>query len=248
MIRTKLTAHRGAAYCFPENTLDAFDQAVRDGAERIEFDLHMTLDRKLVIHHDYYPENSTHPIHKVTLSDLLSINSSIPSLEQVLEVIPSNIELEIEMKGFTSEFIESALDAIDERRDVEFTSPHAAVLDTIRAVRPAAVLGLFVATFPSWMPSELGRDILFSTVELQKINVAHLPLSMIDEEVIDRAEESGVRVHAANCNSRSCLERAFALNVHQLSTDVLPLAHEVRKGCSEIEGGSRCTTPYGNAP
>jgi len=230
MTRTKITAHRGAAYKFPENSLSAFEQAAIDGADRIEFDLHVTLDGKLVVHHDYYPTNSALPIHKLTLPDLLSMNSAIPLLEQVLEVIPSNVELEIEMKGFTSPFISSVLQMIDVRRAVEFTSPHIAVLSKIRTERPDVVLGLFVSPYPGWMPVELGRDILFSTTELHSFNVVHLPLSMIDEDLLERAERTGIRIHAANCNSREDLERAFSLNVYQLSTDMLPLALQVRDG------------------
>jgi len=45
-------AHRGGAALFPENTFPAFDNAVRLGADLLEFDMQMTADDQLVISHD----------------------------------------------------------------------------------------------------------------------------------------------------------------------------------------------------
>ena len=47
-----LTAHRGASFEDAENTLSAFDRAVRSGAHFIEFDLRMSADGVPVILHD----------------------------------------------------------------------------------------------------------------------------------------------------------------------------------------------------
>jgi len=44
--------HRGARARAPENTLDAFDLALREGADGIELDVRMTADAELVILHD----------------------------------------------------------------------------------------------------------------------------------------------------------------------------------------------------
>ncbi len=46
-------AHRGASCDAPENTSAAFDLAVRQGAELIELDVHLSADRCLVVHHDF---------------------------------------------------------------------------------------------------------------------------------------------------------------------------------------------------
>ena len=45
-------AHRGNKVKFPENTISAFRQAVNDGADIIETDLHMTSDGHFVCIHD----------------------------------------------------------------------------------------------------------------------------------------------------------------------------------------------------
>ncbi|MCL6453612.1 MAG: glycerophosphodiester phosphodiesterase [Alicyclobacillus sp.] len=45
-------AHRGASACAPENTLPAFDLALRHGADVLETDVHWTRDGVLVVAHD----------------------------------------------------------------------------------------------------------------------------------------------------------------------------------------------------
>ncbi|MFA6435176.1 MAG: glycerophosphodiester phosphodiesterase family protein [Elusimicrobiales bacterium] len=49
----KIIAHRGASGYAPENTLSAFELALKMGSKAFEFDLHLTRDGKLVVHHDY---------------------------------------------------------------------------------------------------------------------------------------------------------------------------------------------------
>jgi glycerophosphoryl diester phosphodiesterase len=45
-------AHRGGAALWPENTIAAFRQAIRLGVQVVEFDMNLTSDDRIVIHHD----------------------------------------------------------------------------------------------------------------------------------------------------------------------------------------------------
>lgn len=49
----KIIAHRGASGYAPENTLSAFELAMKMGSKAFEFDVHLTKDKRLVVHHDY---------------------------------------------------------------------------------------------------------------------------------------------------------------------------------------------------
>ncbi|KZT05553.1 PLC-like phosphodiesterase [Laetiporus sulphureus 93-53] len=44
--------HRGASAAYPENTLASFEKAIRDGAEGIESDVHVSVDDVVVMFHD----------------------------------------------------------------------------------------------------------------------------------------------------------------------------------------------------
>ncbi len=52
-------AHRGASAWAPENTLEAFREAVEAGARGLEFDVHMALDGEIVVLHDPNVDRTT---------------------------------------------------------------------------------------------------------------------------------------------------------------------------------------------
>ena len=57
--KTEIVAHRGASGYAPENTLAAFDLAVKMKADYIEIDVQRTKDGKLVIIHDNTVDRTT---------------------------------------------------------------------------------------------------------------------------------------------------------------------------------------------
>jgi glycerophosphoryl diester phosphodiesterase len=50
--RPLVYAHRGGAALRPENTLEAFDHGLSLGADGLEFDVHLSSDGVVVVHHD----------------------------------------------------------------------------------------------------------------------------------------------------------------------------------------------------
>jgi glycerophosphoryl diester phosphodiesterase len=108
-----LCAHRGANQTHPENTLAAFKEAIRIGAQMIEFDVQMSGDGKLIIMHDNTVDRTTDGQGKVsdlTLAELKKLdagtwkhsmfkNERIPTLTETLEMMPTNIWLNIHIKG-----------------------------------------------------------------------------------------------------------------------------------------------------
>jgi glycerophosphoryl diester phosphodiesterase len=108
-----LCAHRGAMGTHPENTLPAFHAAVDAGAHMIEFDVQMTGDGKLVVIHDLSVDRTTDgtgPVAGMKLDDIRKLDAGswkgpgfegvrIPLLEEVLDIMPVNIWLNIHLKG-----------------------------------------------------------------------------------------------------------------------------------------------------
>jgi glycerophosphoryl diester phosphodiesterase len=54
MKKPRVVARCGDLQNAPESTLPAFEQAIARGAYAIEFDVHLTRDGELVVHHDFY--------------------------------------------------------------------------------------------------------------------------------------------------------------------------------------------------
>jgi glycerophosphoryl diester phosphodiesterase len=231
MNRTKITAHRGCCKNHIENTIPAFQEALRLGCDRIEFDVHYSSDKKLVVHHDYLVavSNGEHrPIIEVNSADL---SANVALLEDVLEITNGRVGLEIELKGCSTHFVEAVLARLKQNNVldlVEITSPHPYVLSYLRSREESVRLGMFVSPFPEWMPKVVGYQLIVESLDLGELDVAHCPVSVLNRGFVDELRRRGKFIHAANCNSRAELEEAYRLGVDQLSTDELQLALSLR--------------------
>ncbi len=112
-------AHRGGGGLWPENTLFAFRNAIRIGADALEFDVHATSDGELVVIHDATVDRTTDGsgrVDEMTWESLRSLDAGygwtddgasfpfrgmglrVPSLEDVLNALPET-RMIIELKN-----------------------------------------------------------------------------------------------------------------------------------------------------
>lgn len=111
---TLIFAHRGSAGTHPENTMAAFEAAVKAGAEGLEIDIHLTKDGVPVVIHDDTVDRTTNGTGRVkdyTLEELKKLDAGswfnanfegavIPTLEEVLHwMSPTSLLLNIELKS-----------------------------------------------------------------------------------------------------------------------------------------------------
>jgi glycerophosphoryl diester phosphodiesterase len=100
--------HRGYRARFPENTLLAFREALRAGADGIECDLQKSSDGRYVIIHD--PESErvagvSLVVERTSLDDLKRLDCGsgerIPLLEELMQSLPAETYLDLELKEET---------------------------------------------------------------------------------------------------------------------------------------------------
>ncbi len=135
---TEIIAHRGASYDAPENSLEAIELAIAQGAERIEVDLHVTTDGRVVVHHDPVTTRCTDRDIEIAASTFgevrvarLANGEPIPSLEELIECTKGRVELDLEIKAPSRACVEATLKATDDAgitQDVLFTSFDQAVI------------------------------------------------------------------------------------------------------------------------
>ena len=85
--KTKVWAHRGASGEAPENTLEAFELALKQGADGLELDVHISKDGHLIVMHDEQVDrttNGTGQIRRMTLKELKALNAG--TKEQPMEL------------------------------------------------------------------------------------------------------------------------------------------------------------------
>jgi glycerophosphoryl diester phosphodiesterase len=90
-------AHRGARAHAPENTLDAFDLALRLGAAGLESDVWLTADRVAVLDHDGVVKKGLRkrPISEFRRDEL---PAHIPSLRELLQTFGVGYSLSLDLK------------------------------------------------------------------------------------------------------------------------------------------------------
>lgn len=107
-----IIAHRGASAYYPENTMAAFEGAVKMNAEMIELDVLLSKDGVPVVFHDEILDEHTNGKGKVssyTQEELKKLDAGswfnpefagqrIPTLEEVLDFATGKIALNIEIK------------------------------------------------------------------------------------------------------------------------------------------------------
>ena len=108
-----MIAHRGASAYAPENTLAAFELAVEQGADMLEFDVHLSADDQPVVIHDETLGRTTsgagrvrdHSLRQLKRLDAGSWRDArfrgqrLQSLQEVLERFRARIGFAVELKA-----------------------------------------------------------------------------------------------------------------------------------------------------
>ena len=109
--RLYVAAHRGNSEKCPENTLEAFREAIANGVDMIETDVRLTKDRVLVLMHDETIDRTTDATGRVgdlTYEQLRRVNAGtpehfqpVPTLEELLALLKdTDLTLNLEFKEY----------------------------------------------------------------------------------------------------------------------------------------------------
>jgi glycerophosphoryl diester phosphodiesterase len=99
-----ISAHRGGAATHPENSLAAFRHAVGLGVHQIEFDVRGTADGQIVVIHDKTVDRTTDgrgAVAQLKLAELRTLDAGgepIPTLQEVVEILPRDIWINLQIK------------------------------------------------------------------------------------------------------------------------------------------------------
>ncbi|MDO5135582.1 MAG: glycerophosphodiester phosphodiesterase [Eubacteriales bacterium] len=164
MNNTKIWAHRGASGYMPENTMEAFELAIRQNADGIELDVQMSKDGELMILHDETVDRVTDQkgfLKDFTKEQLKSMRVApdrdgagicrIPTLFEVLDLMRgTDMTVNIELKNsiFLYQNLEERVFALVkelgmEERVIYSTFNHYSVRK-MREMEPEARIGLLL--------------------------------------------------------------------------------------------------------
>jgi glycerophosphoryl diester phosphodiesterase len=242
--RTLIGAHRGASAEAPENTFAAFDLAVEQGADLLEFDVHATSDNQLVVHHDptlRRTAGSDVRLGNLTRAQLDQYDvgawrgsqfagQRVPSLDAVLTRYGHQVYLNVEIKAGRghNRLMASAVAYLVRRAGsldrLVVSSFHLATLETLRSVEPRLRVGVLAEDRPI-------EAVLYAR-EIGAVAV-HLQARAIAGSAVDRAHALHLAVVAWTVDDPREMARLAGLGVDAiLSNQPARLATVLRGGAS----------------
>ncbi|NLE19699.1 MAG: glycerophosphodiester phosphodiesterase [Clostridiales bacterium] len=164
---TLVYAHRGASGYAPENTLEAFQLAVDQGAHGVELDVHLTRDKELLVTHDERIDrlsDGSGLVGSMTLKDIKKHlfnrthpeyeKATAPTLGEVLELLgPTGLSVNIELKNTNDPYpgLEERCVNLVERLGMNdrviYSSFNHYSMGLIRRINPEASCGLLYGCF-----------------------------------------------------------------------------------------------------
>lgn len=206
-------AHRGASGNAPENTIAAFKMALEQNCYGVEFDVQMTKDREIIVCHDYTVDrttNGTGYIKDLTLKEIKELDAGswfdkkfegekIPTLEEVLNIIPLGVLMNIEIKNLASErrdIEKKVIDLLIKHNRIEdalISSFDHLSLKTIREINKEVKIGILLYAYLI-DPWGYIKKHNFDSYSI------HPAEEYLDNNFIKKAHENGYKVYSYTVN------------------------------------------------
>lgn len=233
----EVIAHRGGAGEWPQETLFAFERALKAGVDVIELDVRQTKDGEIVLMHNASVDDTTDGegrVEDLTLAEIKQLDAAakwspkedfqgitVPTLKEVFEAFP-NARMNIEIKQKESSLVEKFCDLIGKHNmtdKVLVASGWNSVLHEFRKRCPDVATSasvLQIAEFQA-LSKVLDWDYRPDTDALQWHSEFLVPI--ITKDFVDKARELNLKVHAWTVNKPEEMQRMIELGVDGIITD-----------------------------
>lgn len=248
LMKTAIFAHRGSKANRPENTLAAFEEAMRVGSDGIELDVHLTKDQKVIVMHDEKVGRTTNgkgQIKDLTLQDLKELDAGswfspeftgerVPTLKETLELLSDysgalNIEFKTDRNIYPGieEHVVRLVDRYRADLPVVYSSFNHESLIRLKQIDPSANLALLL-----W--ERLAEPWRYT--EQVGASAQHLWEPSAFSETGKLLQQHGIKVRAWTVNKPKHMQRTFELGIDAMITDYPEIALDLRNSFEEAHG------------
>ncbi len=246
--RPIIFAHRGASCYAPENTLAAFELALKQNAPAIELDATLTKDHQVVVFHDSDTERITGlkgKINQLTLNEIRELDAGsyfdssfqgekIPSLEEVFELVGDKLLINIELKNYATpldplpEAVAALIKKWSLQHNVLISSFNPLALWKIKHSAPDIPIALLA------LDGQIGWLARSQVGEILNYQCIHPHYSDVNARFIATHHKKGHMVNVYTVNDPSLMRSLFDLGVDGIFTDDPRLASDVLNSISPI--------------
>jgi len=238
-------AHRGGALLRPENTILAFDHGMSLGADGLEFDVHLSRDGEVVVHHDATLERTTNgrgPLSALTADELSRLDAGyhfsafrgqtggVPRLDEVLRRYPAATCI-IELKVNEPELAQRTIDVVRAAGAIDRVALGSFGLRVLRAARayePHVLTGAAreetrLALYRSWV---------YWPVKHPAYDAFQVPETsgstrVVSPRFVRYAHDAGLAVQVWTVNDETDMHRLLNWGVNAIISDRPDLAVQV---------------------
>ena len=209
--------HRGAKGYEPENTLIAFEKAIDLNVDGIELDVHLSLDKEIMVIHDETIHRTTNEIGFVknfTSSHLRELG--IPKLSEVLSVINRQCFVNIELKGIETakpvvELIENyILKKNWKYADFLVSAFDWKMLEEAQLLNPKIRIGV--------LTEAAVEDALAFAKKIKAFSI-HPNYKLLTKENVALMQENGLKAYPWTVNSTEAIQQIKSFNVNGIISD-----------------------------
>lgn len=237
-------AHRGGALYPPnlgrENTLYAFEQAIKLGYRYLETDVHASRDGVVFAFHDEALDRVTDHRGRIAEHDAATLRTArvagidpIPTLDEVLDAFPeARLNIDIKADAAVDPLVrtlaqQQAYDRVcvgsfSGRRIKRFTRQVGRRVAT--AVSPAGIL--WSAVVP-WLPSIVPPAGVAYQLPIQHAVTRNHAVRTLTPRLLRSAEASGRVVHVWTINDAAVMNELIDAGLHGLVTDRIDVLKDV---------------------
>jgi len=220
-----VTAHRGGSGERPENTLDAFQNAVAIGADVVEFDVRSTSDHRLVVLHDVTLDrttNCTGIVYELTFEQVRACRTDgngqpVPTLDDVLDYLaPLDVAIAPEVKAYGVDLDDDKVAALV----TALKDRNLAARTFLQSFQPG-VFALVNAAEPALTTVYLSNSvILVSALEEHDADIASVNMNALTRANVDVYHANHRQIWTWIADTVVELQKAWSLGTDSVGTDI----------------------------
>ncbi|MED4223749.1 glycerophosphodiester phosphodiesterase [Neobacillus cucumis] len=235
---TQIFAHRGYSASYAENTMGAFIEAEKAGADGLELDVQLTKDGEVIVIHDEKVDRTTTGsgfVKDFLFKEIRKLNANkkglkkeqIPSLVEVLEWLQTNelicnIELKnglIPYEGMEEKVIQLVRKYSLSERIIISSFNHYSIVYSFQIAPEIETAPLFIeGIYMPWIYAQ--------SIRAKGIHPKH---SAMSDNILFNTMENGIAVRPYTVNKEEDMHRFFNLNCQAFITDDPEKALRIRK-------------------
>ena len=215
--------HRGARGHKPENTLIGFQKAIDLHVDRIELDVHLSLDNELMVIHDDTVDRTTDGkgfVNQFSLPELnrfrIEKEHHIPTLSEVLNLIDQKCDINIELKSF--EAADKVVDLIEKYVSEKKWKYNQFLVSSFdwNALQQVTLLN---SKIPLGVLTETDLDLALAFAKFIQAKSIHPYFHLLNEENTTSMQEEGFQVFPWTVNEIEDIKKIKSYHVNGVISD-----------------------------